>query len=636
MRTLRLLCWLVLLVMATPVMAQSEPASGSAPDVRMVVDVSGSMKQNDPQNLRANALGFAAALLPPSATSSVWTFGTTVDNPLRTGAVDASWRELADRLAPRLTDYQQFTDIERALRQAADDDVDATSPLGGGRDRHLILLTDGMVDLPATGEAKARQDAASRQRILQELAPRLAREGVVVHTIGLSDNVDRALLEQTAQQTDGLAAVARTPEALLRAFLDVLDRILPGDRVPIDARQRFAIDDDIDQFNALLFHTPAQSPPELVGPDGQRYSRDSHPGNVEWLSNDRYELIRVPEPTAGEWRIDGEIGDDSRIGIQAGIRLRSNALPATLYQNIATPLEVWLEDEGEALGAGALPQGMVVRAELRDLDGQVLSQVTLAPESGSTAEKAAPTGETGRFRGDLTGTAALGNARLAVIAESDRLTRERVQAVNVVAALEARLSDDSRHIVVSANHPGLDTRNTELSARLPGQALGIRQTGDREWTIDVPETDPGASLPIRITAEAQLEGRRLHFELPVVRLNPDAAVGLDGAGAIRAVQSDARVEDDTLGTSGELAFGDGMTPAQMIEYAQARARQGWSLAKPYVDDYVIPYAQRPVTWLVIGVMLMLVVLWRSLATARRRRRSARRAEPSLSGLSNRE
>lgn len=595
-----LLLILVLLCGGVPALALAQ----SAPDVRVVVDVSGSMKQNDPQNLRANALGFAATLLPPGARGSIWTFGTTVSNPLPSGEVVDAWRQRAGNLAPQLTDYQQFTDIERALRQASNATPDSAN-------RHLILLTDGMVDLPATGTEKTQGDSASRQRIIRELAPELASQGVVVHPIALSNNVDLPLLEQIAQTTGGLAAVANTPEELLRAFLDVLDRILPGDQVPIDAQQRFTVDDDIDEFNALLFHAPGDDSPVLIGPDGQRISRDDHPGNVQWQSSDRYDLITIPDPAPGEWQIEGDIGPDSRIGIHADTVLRGNQLPATLYRGFSTPLDVWLESDGETLSTADRPEGLNVRAELRDLDGAALAETALPPADD-------------HFRGELPGVEQLGNARLTITARSDRMIRQQVQTVNVVAALSAVLSQDGTQIVVRANHPDLDVTNTQLSANLTGRPLDVRQTGEREWTIAVPQTDPGQSLPVEIAAEAQLDGRTLHFDLPVVRLNPDAAVGLSGADLERGVASESREEDTSLGSDAGNELADGLTASQMADIAVDKAQQGWRFAKPYVETY----AQRPVTWIVIAAILLLWLLlrWRR---AVNRRRLSRRREPSV-------
>ena len=45
------------------------------PDVRLVIDVSGSMKQNDPNNLRQPAVELLVQLLPEGSKAGVWTFG---------------------------------------------------------------------------------------------------------------------------------------------------------------------------------------------------------------------------------------------------------------------------------------------------------------------------------------------------------------------------------------------------------------------------------------------------------------------------------------------------------------------------------------------------------------------------------
>lgn len=80
--------WLV----AGPLWAQPHE---ERPDVRVVVDASGSMRDNDPERLAVSALDLLVALLPSGARAGVWTFGETVDNPLPLGEVDAAWREQA-------------------------------------------------------------------------------------------------------------------------------------------------------------------------------------------------------------------------------------------------------------------------------------------------------------------------------------------------------------------------------------------------------------------------------------------------------------------------------------------------------------------------------------------------------------
>ena len=51
-----------------------------SPDVRLVIDISGSMKKNDPENLRIPAVNMLTELVPEGSSAGVWTFGQWVNN----------------------------------------------------------------------------------------------------------------------------------------------------------------------------------------------------------------------------------------------------------------------------------------------------------------------------------------------------------------------------------------------------------------------------------------------------------------------------------------------------------------------------------------------------------------------------
>lgn len=592
--------WLVCVggLMSPPGWAQD----ATPPDVRMIFDVSGSMKANDPANLRASALQLAAALLPSQARGSVWTFGSRVRNPLPDGKVDAQWRRRARSLAPQLADYQQFTDIEQALREA-------TRATGGKR--HVILLTDGMIDLPGGGEATPSPEAASRQTLINALAPVLADRGVVVHTIALSNNADHELLERVSQSTGGLAAVAETPEDLLRAFLDVLERIVPSDRVPLENGE-FAIDPEIDGFNALLFHDQDAQGPILVGPDGERYTRDDHPDDILWQSMPRYDLIRVPEPDAGTWHIEGQVGDDSRVSVESPLTLRTKAMPTSLYLGFDIPLEAWLSRQGETLVGDAMPEGMRMRAELRDLDDATLSSTTLTA------------GENGHFTGTLPAPEQEGNARLVVTAEGPTRVRERVQGVNVISPLAISLNDDATTVILEAQHPRLDADNTRVSSSVLGESLDVEPVGPKTWHIALPELDPHQSVPLELSLEVTLDGRTRSIRLPALRLNPDARIGLAGAdvdGDVLRTQALPKADEGPATNSVEPRERNLSDMAQTLWH---KAGDEWQALKPHVA----PYAKRPTTWAALAALLLAVVAL-SVMRRRARRRRRRRREPHV-------
>lgn len=612
MRVLIAAALLSLLAWTSQGWAQEAPED--RPDVRLVIDVSGSMKYNDPNRLSASALELMVSLLPSGARSGLWTFGSEVANPLPTSTVDDAWRRRALALKPALFEYQQFTDIEQAVRQAA------SAPPTSSK-RHLVLLTDGVVDVPAAEGDKRAQDAASRQRLLEELAPALADEGVMIHTIAFSPQVDLTLLENMARTTGGLAAVAETPEALMRAFLDVFDRIFPRDQVPLD-ENRFRIDDRVDAFSSLLFHEPDAPPLVLIGPDGERYTAEDHPDSIRWEHQPLFDLITVPDPSEGEWRIEGEVGDESRVNIDSPLSLRTDELPTALYRGFETPIEAWLAERGVPLTAGETPQDLQVRAELRDIDdGDVIESVTLAPDGS---------GERVRYRGLLPAPDATGNARLAVIAESDAFVRQRRQAVNVLPAISA-LADEAVGLVrLHAEHPRLNADNTRIEATLQGDTLAVEPVDEHNWRIELPELDDDLSVPLAMTATITLDGETRTLELPTLQLNDEANTGLGSASLDRqgvdaqALASEPMPDEPTQPSS-SLLDEVGRSVGQALGDLPEQAKKLWAGVSPELREH----SDDPLAWGLIAaavVLLMMLFVWRRHAAHRRR---LRREEPHV-------
>lgn len=609
MRVLIAAILLSLLTWSLQAGAQDTPAN--RPDVRMVIDVSGSMKLNDPNRLSGSALEMMVALLPSGARSGLWTFGSEVANPLPTSTVDDAWRRRALALKPALFEYQQFTDIEQAVRAAA-----TAAPASG--ERHLVLLTDGVVDVPAPG---ADRDAASRQRLLEELAPSLAESGVVIHTIAFSPQVDLTLLEQMAQITGGLAAVAETPEALMRAFLDVFDRIFPRDQVPLE-EGRFRIDERVDTFSALLIHDSGAAPLTLIGPGGERYTAEDHPDTIRWEHQPHFDLITVPDPGVGEWRVEGEIGDESRVNIDSPLSLRTGELPTTLYQGFETPIEAWLEERGTPLSAAETPEDLQLRAELRDIDnGDVSESVALVPDGSE---------EGVRYRGQLPAPDATGNARLAVIAESDEFVRQRRQAVNILAPISAEADEEAGQASLHAEHPRLNVDNTRIEALLQGETLPVEPVDERRWRVSLPDLDERLSVPLALTATITLDGETRTLELPPLILNAEADTGLGRASLDRQalageVMAGGQPPEEPMVIPPTLLDRLGTTIGRALSELPGEAKALWGEIAPELREH----RDDPLAWGLLAIALTLLILligWRRHVAHRRR---LRREEPHV-------
>ncbi|PMR67687.1 VWA domain-containing protein [Halomonas heilongjiangensis] len=579
------------------------------PDVRVIIDVSGSMKENDPNQLGASALELLVSLLPGGVSAGVWTFGERVDNPLPLGSVDAEWRRRALALSPALVEYQQFTDIEAALRTAAAPDAN------GGR--HLVLLTDGMIDLPPARGAKPGVDRASRQTLLDDLAPRLAAEGVAVHGVAFSEEADLALVERLSQLTGGLPAMVETPESLLGAFLDIFERIFPADQVPLE-EGRFIIDPGVESFSALLFHDPDGEPLRLIAPDGTVYRADDRPEGSHWQVEPRFDLIRIPDPQPGEWRLEGEVGDDSRISVVAPLTLNTGSLPATLYLGFPLPLEAWLEREGEPLVEGV--DEIVMSVQLYDPEGSVQAAVRLEEQGG-------------RFVGVLPAPALTGSARLVLRAEGEDFHRQRIQAVNILPAIGARHEPRAGRVALVAEHPRLDRDNTELSGELSGETLAAEAVEERRWHMPLPELGDAISRPLLITARITLDGETRELRLPRLLLNPDASTGLDladMAGPTLAAERFGEELDPGLDAgAGEEPLDAADRFVALVNALPRLVMELWQEGRPGLERLAESHGRDPRLWagVVLAVVLMLVLL---LARRRRRwRRVARREEPHV-------
>ncbi|REC94512.1 VWA domain-containing protein [Kushneria indalinina] len=582
--------WLLLSLMALP--AQAAPQGlPEQDDVRLAIDVSGSMKGNDPDNLRASGLRLLVDLLPDNVRAGLWTFGQQVANPLAMGTVNDQWRQRALSVLPQMTRYEQFTDLESAL------DLATQGVTGDGR-THLIVLTDGMVDVPAINDKPAR-DRASRERIIETLAPDLGERDVVIHTIALSRNADIDLMRTISQQTGGLASVAEDSRALLRSFLDVLNQVAPRQQLPLEDG-RFQVDDQVREFTALIFHDRDEGPVTLITPDGEHLSIDSPGMASRWRHDDRYELITVPEPTAGKWQIEGPVGAGSRILIDSSLRLRSAEIPATLYAHIDQPLEVWLEGHDEQ-GDTSSPT-VSVDAALQGAEGEI-TRTRLQREAD------------GRYRGRLDRIDRTGNAELALEARSEGFARLLTHSVNVVPVIDAALVDHQSHIALTAAWSRLTRDNTRIHAELLGETLDVEPVADDRWRVTLPDTLPDESVPVELAATVALDNRILDIPLPPVVLNREAATSL----------SAARLDREAI--SGE----------QMAS-PDDEEDQGWSLQRlwhlaqgnwPAARAQAMQWMQDPRAWWVAAGLILLCLLLAFRRRRLRRQRPRHRRDPSV-------
>jgi len=314
---------LLLILSWMPAGARADVASGTGlqPDVRLLIDISASMKQSDPENLRAQALDLIVRLLPDGARAGIWSFAGEVEELAPLGPIDRQWRQSAGEAIATIVNSGERTDIPAALA-AAIPDLDRLDP---AHRTSVVLLTDGKVDVSDSPVV----NASAARRILDRVAPGLGAAGIPVHTVALADEADWQFLRALARTTGGIAEKADDAGELTAIFLQALEMVAPMPRVPL-AGNRFHIDGSVKAFTALVFAGDGEKPVVLVDPAGIRIGPDTAGDGVEWFRNAVFTVATVTGPAAGSWGFAAPAGSDARVTVISDPELEIDPLPTRL------------------------------------------------------------------------------------------------------------------------------------------------------------------------------------------------------------------------------------------------------------------------------------------------------------------
>ncbi|MDF1764215.1 MAG: VWA domain-containing protein, partial [Oleibacter sp.] len=347
-------------------------------DVRILIDISGSMKKTDPANLRRPALNLLAELLPEGSRGGVWTFGRYVNRLLPLDTVDNQWRVRAREASAKINSIAMNTNLvgalDSALLKTTNDDA---------YEQTVILLTDGKIDMDASeGDPNSPANKAERQRLMRDVLPQYTERNIRIHTLALSDGADQAVLQQIAMESGGLFLRAETAEQLLPAFLKAFDRAVPTEQVPMSNNQ-FSIDDSVREFTALIFRGPNAKPSALIAPDGQKITVASVAlnENVRWHEDLNFDLVTIKSPQAGQWQADADIDPENRVQILSDLQLLVKGVPANLFAGVPADMEVALTNEGQVITESALLQLTDIMIQVTSPDGRVGSKLLSDPEN---------------------------------------------------------------------------------------------------------------------------------------------------------------------------------------------------------------------------------------------------------------
>jgi von Willebrand factor type A domain len=294
-------------------------AHAAPPDIRVLIDVSGSMVKHDPGNLRIPALRLLTELLPQGTVAGVWLFDQSVTELIEPSPVDNAWKARARAAAAQVHSKGLHTDLEAALSVATEDWAPAAPPT----DRHVIVITDGMVDV---GQDR-RANAASRERILNAGLAGLRAKGARINVVALSAETDRALLKVLTGSTDGWFEEVANASALQRVFLHLFEDAAPPDALPLTGNQ-FTVDTSVRELTVLVFRHTDALPLALTEPTGAVWTAQTAPDGVTWHNEADYDMVTITAPKAGSWSFNAAADPDNRALIVTDLALRVADLPA--------------------------------------------------------------------------------------------------------------------------------------------------------------------------------------------------------------------------------------------------------------------------------------------------------------------
>lgn len=451
-----------------------------ATEVRMLIDVSGSMRKNDPDNLRVPALRLVNELLPEGASAGVWLFAEKTEVLAPPAEVDKGWKRKTGARLDRIHSRGLLTDIEQAIATA----LTGWDAPAGDDERHLVLLTDGLVDVSKDDAA----DDASRQRVLSAQIEQLKRLGVKVHAVTLSDNVDMPLMRLLTSETGGWLETAKDADALQRIFLHMLEQTAEPTTVPIKGN-RFEIDDQVSELTVLAFRAEGGET-ALISPSRDRLSATRHPDSITWRSEPGYDLITVKNPEAGTWRLKGVEDPDNRVVVVTDLQIEATRLPNTLSAGEQPEIEVWLTDHGRTVTRQDLLQVLSARAEIMRLGPQA-SEMPIASEGQAPVLEV---GEAGTAPAQAAGPPGAAPERPDGLA----LTLEPGSG-HFAARLDTQSLGTGSYTMKLVIDGGTFQRQTVKRFKIAGAPIAV----DYEEQLPSPD-DPVARIKIRITSEADL------------------------------------------------------------------------------------------------------------------------------------
>jgi hypothetical protein len=377
----------------------------------IVFDVSGSMRQNDPQRLSLMAAQLFVDLAQPQDALGLVAFsdrGVPLV-PIRTLTHPTTRTQLQTQLRA-LKFIGQTTDLAAALEAGL---AGFSSDPDKVYHDLVLLLTDGQLDL---GKRRRSEEPALLSHIKQVVLPQYRQRDIALYTIALTAEADQALLQEMAQATSGEFRFIDNATMLHKAFSQLFIQAHQSESFPLN-QGNFLIDDSIKDVSLVFAKRDPHERIGLVTPQHEVAHADKVPPGMTWNSTPSYDRVQITQPEPGTWQIERPGGVQEGVAVIGSSTLSLQVELSPPYHEVGEliSLRAFLQDQGQPIRDAQQVGQLTVRAEVTTPQKETVSLV-LAPQSA------------GVFAATLPALQMPGEYALMVTATSPTLQRQRTRS----------------------------------------------------------------------------------------------------------------------------------------------------------------------------------------------------------------
>lgn len=469
--------------------------SAQAPEIHLLVDVSGSMKKTDPQNLRVKAIKMFTYLIKQKASMGIQVFAKKTDELLSAAPVTQSFQSALNKKTYKITSDGAWTDIDGALNAANQ---------GWHSDKKVIvLLTDGTLDLGSESLTKA-----SRDKLTQSTISTLEKDGVRVFSIGFSNDADKKLLNDISVKTNGLSNVVLSANDLDTLLYTIFTAIVPANGTPLttnkDTSRSINIDKNIHDMTLVFKKGAGINSLYLTDP---KHSKKSV---LELTSKDistlNYSFINIQNPITGEWILSGPAQEIERALILTDINLISNFQSGVYFEGESLLLSAHLEDKGATITSPLFLEHMMMIVNLNNKAEHYSYNLSNKSE--------------GLFKKKMTLSIPKGNYSAVILAKNESFSREIQFIIDVYdIPFKSELTSSSSTLLKLINPELIKSDATMVQVLLDKKVLDLPVIkASNSWEVDLKslcsKLNDRSTLFLKVDTET-IAGRAVHFKMPI-------------------------------------------------------------------------------------------------------------------------